>query len=210
MWSSFVDAIERLLHAVGDRAGGSLALGIFLTVLAGRLLLIPIMLPLARKTRAYQGIVRTLKPRIKELNQQLKNEPSRLNRELKAVHQNAGIGMVDSAGLLGALIQVPVLIALFQAVLSVSEGTPLAAGGLVLGAAAGFVSALGTVLSGQGGKFLLGLSALLPIGIGAWLGAGIGYYLLAFYVGSLVQSLLMGKGGTGSETQGATAEPGAA
>jgi len=193
MWSAFVSSIERLLHAVGESAGGSLATGIFLTVLVVRLLLIPIMLPLAKKTRAYQAAQKPLKPRIKELNQQFKKDPSRLNKELKALHQEAGIGMVDKAGLLGALIQLPILIALFQAVFEVSKGTPLESGGLVLGVLAGAVSGLGTKLSGQGGAFLLGLSTLLPIGIGVWLGAGIGYYLLAFYVGSLLQSLLLGR-----------------
>ncbi len=193
MWGAFVSAIERLIHSVADATGGSLALGVFLTVLGVRLLLIPIMLPLAKKTRAYQAIQKPLRPRIKELNQQLKKDPNRLNQELKALHQEAGIGMVDKAGLMGALIQLPILIALFQAVFEVARGTPLAEGGLLLGLAAGAVSGVGTWLSGQGGRFLLGLSTLLPIGIGAWLGAGIGYYLLAFYVGSLVQTLMMGR-----------------
>lgn len=199
MWSAFVSSLERLLHQAGDALGGSLALGIFVTVLAIRLLLIPIMLPLARKTRAHQRVAVTLKPRIKELNRELKDEPGQLNRALKALHQEAGISMVDKAGLLGALIQIPILIALFQAVFHVSEGTPLAAGGLLLGVLAGAVSVLGTVLGGQGGPVLLAISGILPIGIGAWLGAGIGYYLLAFYSGSLVQSLLMGRTGAVEE-----------
>ena len=193
MWSAFVSSIERLLHSVGESAGDSLAMGIFLTVLVVRLLLIPIMLPLAKKTRAYQAAQMPLKPRIKELNQQYKSDPGRLNKELKALHREAGIGMVDKAGLLGALIQLPILIALFQAVFEVSRGTPLEGGGLWLGVLAGAVSGLGTKLSGQGGALLLALSTLLPIGIGVWLGAGIGYYLLGFYVGSLLQSLLMSR-----------------
>ncbi|MEZ4415997.1 MAG: YidC/Oxa1 family membrane protein insertase [Gemmatimonadota bacterium] len=194
MWSAFVSALERLLHGTGDALGGSLALGIFVTVLVIRILLIPIMLPLARRTREHQRVAGMLKPRIKELSRELKDEPGKLNRELKALHQEAGIGMIDKAGLLGALIQVPILIALFQAVFHVSQETGLASGGLLLGVVAGAVSVLGTVLGGQGGPVLLAISGILPIGIGAWLGAGIGWYLLAFYSGSLLQSLLMRDG----------------
>jgi hypothetical protein len=39
------------------------------------------------------------------------------------------------------------------------------------------------------------MAALLPIVIAVWLGAGVGLYLIAFYAGSLVQSLLMRRRG---------------
>jgi membrane protein insertase Oxa1/YidC/SpoIIIJ len=115
-----------------------------------------------------------------------------MQRELKLLHQRHGIGQVDTGGLLAALIQVPVLIAFFQAVIEMSADTPLASGGLIWGVVAGAVSFASTALGDDTTpRPLLYLAGILPIVIAVWLGRGVGLYLVAFYLGSLVQSLLM-------------------
>ena len=191
-WSALVDLLERAIVASGERLGG-LALGIFVVVFVGRTLLIPVLMPMAIRTRNRMRIVRRIRPEIKALNQRLKKDPHALERELKALHEANGIKMVDVPGLLSALIQLPVLIALFQAVYFVSEDTALASGGLLVGLIAAALSVAGTKLSGQseGATWLLWLSGLLPIGIAAWLGRGIALYLAAFYGASLIQAFLM-------------------
>ncbi len=200
-WTVLVEALERLILAVGGSIGGT-ALGIFAVTFGARVLLIPVMLPMAVRTRDRMKVIRRIRPRIKELNQQLKKDPHRLERELKALHEAHGVKMVDVPALVSALIQLPILIALFQAVYYVSENTELASGGLLLGAVAAALSVAGTKLSGQGegAAWLLWLSGLLPIGIAAWLGRGIALYLAAFYAGSLIQGLLMRTSATEAPT----------
>jgi len=194
-WTAFVGALQDAFLAAGEALGGSLALGVFVLTLAVRLLLIPIMLPLARRGRAWREKHRTIKPEIKRITKEHRDDPSAMQRELKALHASAGIGQVDTAGLLGALIQLPVLIAFFTAVIHLSDGTPLGEGGVMWGLVAGALSWLSTRLGDRSTpKAMLWIAGLLPIAIAAWLGRGVGLYLVAFYLGSLVQSLLMGRG----------------
>jgi len=191
-WTALVDAIERGIHGTAELVGGATGLGIFLLTLAVRFALIPLMLPLARRTRRWRAIHASIKPEIDRINRELRSDPAANQRELKALHRSHGIGIADGAGLLAALIQVPVLIAFFQAVLHISAGTTLEAGGLLWGLLAGGLSFVATLLGdATTPRPLLYLSGLLPIVIGMWLGAGVGIYLIAFYLGSLVQSLLL-------------------
>ena len=179
------------MEHVGTVFGG-LAPGIFAFVLTVRVVLIPFTLPLARRTRARQKVVDRIKPEIKAVRAEHKKDPSQMAKELKALHERHGISQVDGPGAIGALIQLPILIALFQAVFEVSRDTPLASGGLLIGIAASAVSVFGVVAAGQGNsKPLVALSGILPVVIAVWLGLGIGLYLLAFYLGSAVQGLLM-------------------
>jgi membrane protein insertase Oxa1/YidC/SpoIIIJ len=191
-WSSLVQALEGLIANVGGAAGGSLGLGILLTVLAVRLALIPIMLPLAVRTRDRNVIVRGMRPEMAAIKKEFAKDPDREHKEIVALHARHGIGLVDGPGLIGAFIQLPVLIALFQAVYHVSRDTPLASPGLLIGLLASALSVLGLWLGGQAdSKPMLALSAVLPFVMTLWLGQGIGLYLTAFYAGSALQGALM-------------------
>jgi len=207
-WTALVEAIERGISGTAGLLGGNLGAGIFVLTLVVRLALIPIIVPMARRTRAWRSVHRTLKPEIKALNVEYKQDPATLQRELKALHARHGIGLVDTAGLYAALIQVPVLIAFFQSVIQLSEGTALATGGVLFGIVAGAVSLAGTALGdATTPRPLLYMAGLLPIAIAAWLGSGVGLYLVAFYLGSLVQSLLMRRGDRNvAATHGASAQ----
>jgi YidC/Oxa1 family membrane protein insertase len=191
-WSSLVHAIEGLIASVAGAVGGSLALGILLTVVAVRLVLIPIMLPLAARSRDRNAIAKRLKPDLAALRQEFKKDPMREQKEISALHARNGISVFDGPGLLGALIQVPVLIALFQAVFHISRDTTLAAPGYLIGLLASALSVAGLKLSGQGdSKIMLAISAILPFVMAVWLGTGIGLYLTAFYAGSALQGVLL-------------------
>jgi membrane protein insertase Oxa1/YidC/SpoIIIJ len=194
-WTALVQLIERALHGVAGLLGGNLALGVFTLVLAARLALVPILLPLARRTKDWRAVYRTIKPEVKALQKEHRDDPMRMQKELQALHARHGIRVLDTAGLLLALIQVPVLIAFFQAVLHVSTDTPLASGGLLYGVVAGALSYAGTVLGdATTAKPLLVMAGVLPVLIASWLGSGVGLYLVAFYFGTLVQSLLVSRG----------------
>ena len=200
-WTALVNLIVRAIDGLADLLGGSPALGVFVLVLVARLALVPILLPLARRTKAWRAVFRAIRPEARALQKELKDDPVKMQKALNALHARHGIRVLDTAGLLLALIQVPVLIAFFQAVIHYSAGTPLAAGGLPYGIAAGVLSYAGTVLGdATTAKPLLWMAGLLPIAIAVWLGSGVGLYLVAFYLGTLVQSLLVRRGETAAAT----------
>ena len=194
-WTALVEALASGVTWLGAVVGGGRAAGILLLAFGVRLALIPLMLPLGIRTRARQRVVRRIRPQIKALDKELRDDPSELSRRLKALHREHGIEVVDWPALAGALVQLPILIALFQAVLLVWEPDAMTLPGLVLGAAAGAVSLVATKWSGQaeGASYMLWLSLLLPVGISLWLGTGIALYLLGFYAAGAIQGLVMRK-----------------
>jgi YidC/Oxa1 family membrane protein insertase len=191
-WSVLVGGLESLIEAVGQALGGSLGVGVFVVTLILRLLLIPVLLPLAARSRDRTRVYEGMKPELRELKLQFAKEPDRLDKEISALHRRHGIKLVDTAGLWVALIQLPVLIAMFQAVLHISEGTALAANGWLPGLLAAAASMASLRVAGQAQKpIVLAIAGILPIVISIWLGAGVALYLIAFYAGSTLQALLM-------------------
>lgn len=190
-WSALVGGLQGLIDTVGQAAGG-LGGGILIVTLGLRLLLIPVLLPLAARSRDRTRVFDGMKPELQSLKAQFRKDPDRLDREISALHKRHGIKLVDTAGLWAALIQLPVLIAMFQAVLFITEGTSLAAGGWLPGLLAAAASMASLRVAGQAQKpAILAIAGILPIAISIWLGAGIALYLIAFYAGSTVQALLM-------------------
>ena len=191
-WSALVTAIESGFSAAGEALGGHPAAGVFALTLVVRLALVPVMLPLARRGREWREVHRRIRPEIKRITRENRQDPARMQAELKALHHRNGIGQIDKAGLLGAVIQLPILIAFFQAVIHFSADTPLASGGLIPGLAAGAMSYLSTVVGDASTpKPAAWAAGVLPVAIAAWLGRGVALYLAAFYLGSVGQALLM-------------------
>lgn len=192
-WSAFVGLLASTIGWVGGVLGGGPAVGIVVTTFAIRTLLIPLLAPIAIRTRDRQRVVRRIRPQIKDLNREYRDHPSLLSKRLKALHEENGIKVVDWGGLGGALVQLPLLIALFQAVLEVWGYHALTAGGLAFGLVAAGLSMVATQSSGQaeGAPWMLWLSGLLPVAICLWLGTGVGLYLTAFYGAGALQGLFM-------------------
>jgi len=193
-WTAFVHALQGVMASVAGAAGVSLGIGILLTVLAIRLALIPIMLPLAARSRDHNRVARTLRPQLATIKKEFRKDadPMREQREISALHARHGISVVDVSGLVLALIQLPVMIALFQAVFHVTRNTTLASPGILAGILASVLSVASVWVGEQAdSKALLALYAVLPLGIALWLGQGIGLYMIAFYAGSTLQAALM-------------------
>lgn len=188
-WSRVVQFLMDAIEQVGAWTGGGTVVGIVLITFFMRAALIPVMAPLAERTRRRQAIVRRIKPQIKALDREFRDDPGTLGRRLKELHRENGIEVVDWPALGTALIQLPILIAMFQAVLGLWEAQALTVTGGVLGVVAAVLAALGTKLGGQsdGAPWMLVLSGVLPIAICLWLGPGIGWYLIGFYGAALLQ-----------------------
>lgn len=197
LWTSLVGLLENALRGIAGEVG-QMGVAILLTTFVVRAALIPITLPAARKSLAHGRITRSIRPQVKQIHQEFRDDPVGLTRALKAIHQAHGIGVVDVAGLVAAFVQLPILIAFFQAVLRISHDTPLASGGVLPGIVAAAAAVLGSWLGGQGrdARWLLWLSAVLPVGMSIWLGAGIGLYLTGFYGATLIQAALMRRAAT--------------
>jgi hypothetical protein len=193
LWHDLVQAIAQSFTVLAGLVGAPRLVGVFVLTFAVRVAMIPVMIPMAIRTRERLKVLRTIRPEIKALDERYKDEPGLLSKKIKAVHEEAGISVIDWSGLVLAFVQLPILIAFFQAVLLSFDQTALSVGGGTLGATAAGLAVWSAKTSGQsdGAPWVLWMSAVLPLAISLWLGAGIATYLAAFYGASSIQGVMM-------------------
>ena len=116
MWGSFVELLRAAIFGAAHVCGGSLGSGVLLASALIRLALLPLTLRLARRARAQQAKLATLRPELDALQRRYANDPLRLMTEVRALHERHGIELVTPSGFVGLAIQLPVLSGLFTAV----------------------------------------------------------------------------------------------
>jgi YidC/Oxa1 family membrane protein insertase len=118
MWAGFVDLIRAVIFGAAHVCGGSLGGGVLLASAVVRLALLPLTLRLARRAREQQARLATIRPQLELLQQRYAKDPQRLLREMQSLHAEHGIKLVSASGLVGTVVQLPVLGGLFAAVRS--------------------------------------------------------------------------------------------
>lgn len=113
MWQSLVNgvaALLRILYEITVNIGiPSYALAIFLLTLLIRVVLYPLNNKQLTSTKKMQEI----QPKLKEIQKKYKNNPEKANQEVIKVYKENKVNPM--AGCLPLLIQMPIIIALFQA-----------------------------------------------------------------------------------------------
>lgn len=113
MWSALVNLLTKFLTTLYQLTVTigipNYGLAIILFTVIVRLLMFPLSLRQSRMTKSMQLI----QPKIQQLQQQYKNSPEILNREIAAMYKKYNANPVT--GCLPMLIQMPILFALFQA-----------------------------------------------------------------------------------------------
>lgn len=118
-WESIIGTLSELIKYLANLAGGNYAIGLILFTIITRIILLPIMQyqsKTARKTAELQ-------PEMKRLREQYSGRDRETQMALQnAINElNAKHGVNQWAGCLPALIQLPIMIALYQAVTSTAE-----------------------------------------------------------------------------------------
>ena len=116
MWNAFVELIRVTIFSAAHVCGASLGAGILAVSLALRLALMPLTLRIARQARAQAERLAALKPEIERLQRRYAKDPARLMRETQALYAANGIRFLTPTGLVGLLVQMPLLGGLFSAV----------------------------------------------------------------------------------------------
>ena len=105
---------------------GAFGLAVIVLTLGIRAVLFPVFGWQLRTSRRIQAEQRLVAPQLQELRKKYKKEPQRLSQEMNALYKEHGISPFSSlTGCIPALVQMPVLIGLYQAIRSVT--TTLAA-----------------------------------------------------------------------------------
>ncbi len=120
MWDTIiVRPIINLLLLFYQFLGHETMLSVALVTLLVRLLLTPLMLSQQKMMRRQQE----LKPRLEEIQRKYKDDRERLSQEQMKLYQESGINPLG--GCLPMLIQLPLMIGVYQAIIRALAATPL-------------------------------------------------------------------------------------
>ncbi|NQU23399.1 MAG: membrane protein insertase YidC [Candidatus Nealsonbacteria bacterium] len=203
IWAQLVDLLQAAIFALSQAFGGNLGMGILSITLLIRTTMLPLTVYLARQAARRNALLGKLKPELDRLRARLKRRPKRLAEETMRVYRREGISVLPTGGLLGMLVQLPVLIALFCAVRRCANIggrflwiRNIARPDLVLtalvAALAFAMTALGSHASaGQGKMFLILLPPLMTVLVLWQLSAAIGLHWAASNVVGIVQAVIV-------------------
>ncbi len=116
LWSHTVDVIREAMFAYAQISNGNVAYGIMAVTFLARLALLPLTIKLAAAVAVQQEAMRRVAPELEAVREKFKTNPARLAEETRRVLARAGVSMIPRAGCIGALLQAPVFLALFDAV----------------------------------------------------------------------------------------------
>ena len=118
MFDLIVDPFITLLALLYSVMGNNTVLAIAVLTVAIRLLTSPLLIQQQRSTAAMQEI----QPRLKQLQEKYKNDREKLAQAQMQMYREHGINPLG--GCLPLLIQLPILLALYQAIILALAGTP--------------------------------------------------------------------------------------
>lgn len=122
IWAQFVGLFQTLVFAITQACGGNVAAGIIGATLCVRLALLPLTLRAARAAAVLREKMQQLKPELDLLRKKFARDRAKLLREQQALFEQHGIQLFSPRGCLGAILQMPVFIALFFAVRQAAAG----------------------------------------------------------------------------------------
>ncbi len=103
------------------KAIGAFGLAVIVLTIGIRAVLFPVFGWQLRTSRRIQAEQRLVAPQLQELRKKYKKEPQRLSQEMNALYKEHGISPFSSlTGCIPALVQMPVLIGLYQSIKSVT------------------------------------------------------------------------------------------
>jgi YidC/Oxa1 family membrane protein insertase len=113
-----LEELVKVFTAVGPlKFIGAFGLSVMVLTIAIRAVLFPIFGWQLRTSRRIQAEQRLVAPQLQELRKKYKKEPQRLSQEMNALYKEHGISPFSSlTGCIPALIQMPVLIGLYQSI----------------------------------------------------------------------------------------------
>ena len=120
LWDQSVEILRESMLAYAQVCNGNLGYGILIVTFLARLALLPLGLRLARLAQAQQQAMQKIQPELDALRRTYQRNPRRLAEETRRVMAREGVSPLSAAGCIGALIQIPIFLAMYAAVRQVA------------------------------------------------------------------------------------------
>ena len=116
LWTAFVDLIQSLLFAATQACGGNLALGILAAGIGLRLALLPVTYRIAREAQQRSLKMAAIRPELTRIQKAYRDDMAGLAAAQMALFKRHDLKLFDGRSILGSLIQMPFVLAMYSAV----------------------------------------------------------------------------------------------
>ena len=114
IWNLWLETLRSLLELLSSEAGLGLGLAVIVLTLCVRAVLLPVSWSCAYRACLRQRRVGKLQPELERLRGQLADQPQRLAEETMKLYRRRGLRIIETRPILGALVQMPVLLGMFS------------------------------------------------------------------------------------------------
>jgi len=116
LWEQLVGILREAIFAYTLNGHGNVGTGIAVVTLLARLALLPLAIRLARAASAHQAAVQRIQPELDAIRSRFKNDPVKVAEETRRLFRREGVSILPGSSLLGTLVQIPIMVALYSAV----------------------------------------------------------------------------------------------
>jgi YidC/Oxa1 family membrane protein insertase len=120
LWNESIEVLRESILAYAQVCNGNLGYGILVVTFLARLALLPLGLRLAKVAQAHQRAMEKIQPELDALRRRYQRNPKRLAEGTRRLMAREGVSPISAGGCIGALIQIPVFVALYAAVRQVA------------------------------------------------------------------------------------------
>jgi YidC/Oxa1 family membrane protein insertase len=121
LWTQWLNDIQSLLTFVSSEVGLGTGLGIVALTLLLRTVILPISWPIAYRGSIRQKKMLRLQPELQRLKLECGDQSVYAQRMMKLYQEN-GISVMDWRGILGALVQMPLFLGMYQTLRAGANG----------------------------------------------------------------------------------------
>lgn len=202
LWSLFVGYLQAGLFILAHLYGGNVSLAIITLSLLVRLALLPLTLRLVRRSRQQQLRLKEIQAELDRFKKLYRNNPEKLSQKTMELYKKHDVRLMDGAGFMGNLLQLPIFAGLFSAIkqgvgsggrflwiVDISQPNILLA--LLITTLTIISSALSPNLQQQGRNLSLLLPGILTLFFLWRLSAGLGLYWAASSLVGILQAIML-------------------
>ena len=114
LWHAWTGLLQQILHMLATDCGLGAGLAIVILTLAMRTALLPITWSIALRAAARQAKLAALETQLKALRAKYATDRQLQMQKTLELYQQHGLGIADGKSLLGAFVQMPLVLGLYQ------------------------------------------------------------------------------------------------
>ena len=115
LWQAWIDLLQYILHMLAVDGGLGTGLAVIVLTVAVRISLTPLTWSLAYRGAMRQAKIAKIAPTLKLIRERHADDPRAQMQKTTELYREHGLSIADGKGLLGALLQMPVVYGLYKA-----------------------------------------------------------------------------------------------